>query len=91
MVDLLWYLQRLGWIDVVDILLVAFIFFWLLYLVRGTRAVPLLRGVIFLVIAGILLGGVIQLRAFGWSAKRGCRSSWRVAFTSTPTYRTSCC
>jgi diadenylate cyclase len=70
MVDLLWYLQRLGWIDVVDILLVAFIFFWLLYLVRGTRAVPLLRGVIFLVIAGILLGGVIQLRAFGWLTQR---------------------
>jgi diadenylate cyclase len=69
-VDLLWYLQRLGWIDVVDILLVAFIFFWLLYLVRGTRAVPLLRGVIFLVIVVILLSGVIELRAFGWLTQR---------------------
>ncbi|MGD8998541.1 MAG: diadenylate cyclase, partial [Anaerolineae bacterium] len=66
MVDLLWYLQRLGWLDVIDILLVAFIFFWLLYLVRGTRAVPLLRGVIFLVIVVVLLSGVIELRAFGW-------------------------
>jgi diadenylate cyclase len=70
MIDLLWYLQRLGWIDVVDILLVAFIFFWLLYLVRGTRAVPLLRGVIFLVIVVILLSGVIELRAFGWLTQR---------------------
>jgi diadenylate cyclase len=70
MVDLLWYLQRIGWIDVIDILLVAFIFFWLLYLVRGTRAVPLLRGVIFLAIVVILLSGVIELRAFGWLTQR---------------------
>jgi len=70
MPDLLWYLQWLDWIDVLDILLVAFIFFWLLYLVRGTRAVPLLRGVILLIIVVALLGGVIRLRAFGWLTQR---------------------
>lgn len=71
MADLLWYLQRLDWIDAVDILLVAFIFFWLLYLVRGTRAVPLLRGVILLTIVVALLSGVIRrLRAFGWLTQR---------------------
>jgi diadenylate cyclase len=70
MVDFLWYVQRLGWIDAVDILLVAFIFFWLLYLVRHTRAVPLLRGVIFLVTVVILLSGIIELRAFGWVTQR---------------------
>lgn len=70
MFNLLWYLQRLGWVDVVDILLVAFMFFWLLYLVRGTRAVPLLRGVVFLVIVLVLLSGVIRLRAFGWITQR---------------------
>lgn len=70
MFNLLWYLQRLGWVDVVDILLVAFMFFWLLYLVRGTRAVPLLRGVVFLVIVVVLLSGVIRLRAFGWITQR---------------------
>ena len=69
-VDLLWYLQRLGWTDIVDILLVAFIFFWLLYLVRGTRAVPLLRGVVFLVIVVMLLSGFIELLAFGWLIQR---------------------
>ncbi|MGD2165539.1 MAG: diadenylate cyclase CdaA [Anaerolineae bacterium] len=68
--DFLWYAQRLGWIDVVDILLVAFIFFWLLYLVRGTRAVPLLRGMIFLVIAVVLLSGFIELLALGWLIQR---------------------
>lgn len=67
--DLLWYLQRLDWIDVLDIFLVAFILFWVLYLVRGTRAVSLLRGVIFLIIVITLLGGFIRLRAFGWLAQ----------------------
>lgn len=70
MYDLLWYLQRLGWIDVIDVLLVTLIFFWLLYLVRGTRAVPLLRGVVFLVIVVVLLSGVIRLRAFGWLTRK---------------------
>jgi len=68
--DLFWYLQRLGWTDVVDILLVALIFFWLLYLVRGTRAVPLLRGVIFVVIVVVLLSSFIELLAFGWLIER---------------------
>jgi diadenylate cyclase len=68
--DLFWYLQRLGWTDVVDILLVALIFFWLLYLVRGTRAVPLLRGVIFIVIVVVLLSSFIELLAFGWLIER---------------------
>jgi diadenylate cyclase len=69
-VDLLWYVQRVGWTDVVDILLVAFIFFWLLYLVRGTRAVPLLRGVVFLIIVVVLFSGFIELLALGWLIQR---------------------
>jgi diadenylate cyclase len=66
MSDPLWYLQRLEWIDALDILLVALIFFLLLYLVRGTRAVPLLRGVILLIIIVTLLSSGIRLRALGW-------------------------
>ncbi len=66
MTELLWYLQRLGWIDALDILLVAFILFWVLYLVRGTRAVPLLRGIVILIIVITPLSGLIRLRAFGW-------------------------
>jgi diadenylate cyclase len=68
--DLLWYLQRLERIDVFDILLVAFIFFWLLYLLRGTRAVPLMRAVILLAIVATLLGSLQRLRAFGWLTQR---------------------
>jgi len=66
MSDSLWYMQRLEWIDALDILLVAFIFFLFLYLVQGTRAVSLLRGVILLVIVVSLLSAVIRLRALGW-------------------------
>jgi diadenylate cyclase len=68
--NLLWYLQRLEWIDILDIALVAFLFFWILYLVRGTRAAPLLRGAIFLIIAVVLLSGIVRLRAFGWLTEK---------------------
>jgi diadenylate cyclase len=68
--DPLWYLQRLDRVDALDILLVAFIFFWILYLVRGTRAVPLLRGVIFLIIVVTLLSSLVRLRAFAWLTQK---------------------
>lgn len=70
MADFLWYLQRFDRIDALDVLLVAFVFFWVLYLMRGTRAVPLLRGVILLIIVVALLSGLTRLRAFGWLTQR---------------------
>jgi diadenylate cyclase len=63
-------LQQLDWIDALDILVVAFILFWLLYLVRGTRAISLLRGVILLAILVALLSGLTRLRAFAWLTQR---------------------
>ena len=70
MADPLWYLQRFEWIDALDVLLVALIFFLLLYLVRGTRAVPLLRGLILLIIVITLFSGGIRLRALGWLTQK---------------------
>lgn len=70
MANLLWYLQRLRWVDILDVLLVALIFFWLLYLMRGTRAVPLLRGAILLIIVIALLSSIINLRAFAWITQK---------------------
>ncbi len=70
MAEILWYVQRIGWIDVLDIFLVAFVLFWGLYLVRGTRAVPLLRGIVILAILAVLLSGLVQLRAFGWLTRQ---------------------
>lgn len=66
MSDLLWILSSVGWRDVIDILLVATAVFLLLYLVRATQAVPLLRGMIVLVVIIAFLSAVLQLRAFGW-------------------------
>lgn len=70
MLDFLWTLQRIRWVDLVDIALVAAIFFVILYLVRGTRAVSLLRGIILLLILMALLSTIFQLRAFGWLVDR---------------------
>ena len=65
MVDLSWILQRLAWIDLLDILLVAAVFFTILYMVKGTRAVPLLRGIILLIIVLAVLVRLLPLRALG--------------------------
>lgn len=66
MTDLLWIFNRLSWKDGIDILLVAVACFLLLYLVRSTQAVPLLRGIILLIGIIGLLSNVFQLRAFSW-------------------------
>lgn len=58
--------QRLDWLSVLDILLVATVIFAVLALVRGTQAVVLLRGVILLVIIIALLSSFLRLSAFSW-------------------------
>lgn len=64
--DVTWFFQRLDWLGVVDILLVASIFYWLLLLMRGTQAVQLLRGVLILVVLSVLITSIFPLRAFSW-------------------------
>lgn len=56
--------QRLSWLSLLDILLVTLIFFVLLYSLRDTQAMVLLRGVIFLVVALVLLTTLVELPAF---------------------------
>ena len=58
--------QRLNWLSLLDILLVTLIFFILLYSLRDTQAMVLLRGVIFLVVALVLLTTLVELPAFSW-------------------------
>lgn len=64
--DLLFIFQRLDWLSVIDILLVTLIFFALLYTLRDTQALVLLRGVLFLVILLALLTSLVDLPAFSW-------------------------
>ncbi len=64
--NILFIFQRLNWVSVLDILLVTLIFFVLLYSLRDTQAMVLLRGMIFLVVALVLLTTLVELPAFSW-------------------------
>ena len=64
--NLLFIFQRLDWLGVIDILLVTFVFFGVLYLVRGTQALILLRGVILILVLVVLITNVANLPAFSW-------------------------
>ena len=64
--NILFIFQRLNWLSVLDILLVTLIFFLVLYSLRDTQAMVLLRGVIFLVVALVLLTTLVELPAFSW-------------------------
>jgi diadenylate cyclase len=52
--------------SVLDIVLVALIFYGLFYLMQGTRAVQLLRGILFLALVVILASNLLHLTAFTW-------------------------
>ena len=64
--NILFIFQRLNWLSVLDILLVTLIFFVIMYSLRDTQAMVLLRGVIFLVVALVLLTTLVDLPAFSW-------------------------
>lgn len=64
--DLFFIFQRLNLSSVIDIVLVTLIFYSLLYLVRDTQAMVLLRGAIFLVVLLALLTALVDLPAFSW-------------------------
>jgi diadenylate cyclase len=64
--ELVFIFERLNWTSVLDISLVTLIFFLLLLLVRKTQAMTLLRGVIFLIIALLILTQLVNLPAFRW-------------------------
>jgi diadenylate cyclase len=64
--NILFIFQRLNWLSVLDILLETLIFFVVLYSLRDTQAMVLLRGVIFLVVALVLLTTLVELPAFSW-------------------------
>lgn len=53
-------------VDFVDILLVTIIIFGVLMLIRGTRAVQVLRGLLVLAVIIFFLAQIFELRAFSW-------------------------
>jgi diadenylate cyclase len=69
MTELLWTLQNLRQAplrNLLDVGLVALLFFGVFRLVRGTRAVTLLRGVAVLLVLVSALSSLLGLRAFTW-------------------------
>lgn len=66
MSDIPWILSHFQLRDLVDILIVTAIFWGLLFLVRGTRAMALMRGVLLLAIAVVLASNFFSLTAFNW-------------------------
>lgn len=66
MPDILRVLGRFDRVALLDVALVALVFYWLLFLLRETQAVQLLRGIIVLVLLVGLLSFVRELRAFKW-------------------------
>lgn len=64
--NLFFIFQRLNWLSAIDILLVTLIFFSLLYWLRDTQAMVLMRGVILIVVALVLLTSLVDLPAFSW-------------------------
>jgi len=67
--NLLFIFQRISWLSVLDIMLVTLIFFGLLYTLRDTQAMVLLRGVILLVVFITLLTSLVELPAFSWLSR----------------------
>ena len=64
--ELVWALDNFDLRAVIDILIVAAMFFGASLLFRGTQAVALLRGTLFLIIGMVVLAAVFQLQALGW-------------------------
>jgi diadenylate cyclase len=67
--NLFFIFQRISWLSMLDIMLVTLIFFGLLYSLRDTQAMALLRGMILLVVAIVLLTSLVELPAFSWFAQ----------------------
>lgn len=66
LINILFIFQRLDWLGIIDILLVTLIFFGVLYLVRDTQAMMLLRGIILILVLVTLLTSLANLPAFSW-------------------------
>jgi len=63
---LIFLFERANWLSVVDVFLVTIIFFLILYVLRDTKALVYLRGILFLIVAVSLLTSLRVLPAFSW-------------------------
>ena len=64
--EIVFLVQRVNWLTLVDLFLVSAIFYIILMLLKDTQAQTLTRGVIFVVILISLLTTLVNLPAFSW-------------------------
>lgn len=64
--EVFWALSNLDFRAILDILLVALMFFGLSFFIRGTQAMALLRGVLLLLGIVVVVSNVLQLTALRW-------------------------
>ncbi len=64
--DLIWTFDNITPIAIVDILLVALLFYGASFFIRGTQAVALLRGMILLLAFVVVITNVFELLALRW-------------------------
>lgn len=63
MLNISWILERLFDVrTIVDILVVTALFYWLLWVAQGTRALSVIRGIVFLFLLLYLTGEILELR-----------------------------
>lgn len=70
--ELLWTIQTFPgtWQNILDVLLVALVFFMILQGVRGTRAATVLRGIALVLVMVWALSVIFNLQAFSWLLSR---------------------
>ena len=64
--EIVYIFQRMNWLSILDVFLVAVVVFAVLILLRDTQIMILLRGVIVIIILLVLLTTFISLPAFTW-------------------------
>lgn len=64
--EIVYIFQRMNWLSILDVFLVAVVVFAVLILLRDTQIMILLRGVIVIIILLVLLTTFISLPAFSW-------------------------
>ena len=66
MADILWVFSHVQWYDVVDILLVTALLYFVFTLAMGTQAVQLLRGMVLVIVVLFLVSRALPFKGFGW-------------------------
>jgi len=81
MTDLGWLLSHLWGIrPIIDVLVVTFIIYWLLWVAQGTRALTLIRGIATLFAFLFLLAWVLELQTLTWLL----RAVWPALLVAIP-------